>query len=324
MKRKASWAAAAAAIALGAGGLVWWLAQPGGADGLRLTGSSSAGLATAAPFGQSAAADAASALARQRGANTGSDSFLTSELRYKFEEMILEAGEAGDPATLKQRLAALVARHFAPGDVARATALIERYVDYRVALGQLKTPADPGDPRALRAALDARQQVRARHFTAEEYDALFAQEAELDRFTVARIEIERNAGLTPAQKQAALRDAERELGVAQRAVRADAVAHVAVAAQTAAFDASGASEQERHAQRRAQYGDAAAQQLAQMDREEKDWQSRLSEYAAAQARSPGVSQLQQLRDQLFSAQEQLRIEGALAVRQMAAPTASKP
>jgi lipase chaperone LimK len=257
------------------------------------------------------------------GKEAGADEFLTRDLRFRVEDLLLEAGEADTPAALKARLAALVSRHFSARDAVRALALAERYVDYRVGLGAIKPPADPGDPRALRSALEARQRIRAKHFSADEYAALFGQEEELDRFTLARLEIERNDALTAAQKAAALRDAERELSEAQRALRAEAMAQVAVAAQTAAFDAARATDHERYAQRRAQYGDAAAAQLAQLDREEKDWQSRLDAYAAGKAANAGADQLQRLREQLFSREEQLRIDAALALRQIPAPTQAR-
>jgi len=247
------------------------------------------------------------------------DSFLDAGLRHRLEDLLLEAGEAATPSALKQRLAGLVPRYFQPADAVRAQALLERYVDYRVALGALKPPADPGDPHALRAAIDARQRIREQHFAGEEYRALFAQEEELDRYTLARLEIARNTAWTQEQKTAALRDAEHELGAAQRAARADAVAHLGVAAQTAAFDARGVGERERYTQRQAQYGEAAAQQLAQLDRQEQDWQRRLDDYAGAQARKMQPADLQQLRQQLFSAEEQLRIEAALAVRALPPP-----
>ncbi len=247
---------------------------------------------------------------------------MTSELRQTFETMLFEVtggNDIRDPALLKKLLLALVPRYFPDTLAARASALLERYVDYRVALSELKPPTDPSDPRALRAALEARQSARQRHFTGDEYEVLFADEARLDRYTLARIEIERNSTLSAAQKQAALKDNERELSDAQRAQREQATAHMSVAAQTAALEASGASDIERFNQRRTQYGDAAATQLAQLDREETDWQARLNNYASAQAKKASPDQLQQLSQQLFSAQEQLRVEAALAARQQATP-----
>lgn len=252
---------------------------------------------------------------RQDAAGAQADAFLSDDLRFKFEALLLEAGDAASPSVLKQRMAARLAQHFSAADHARALALLERYVDYRVALGELKAPADAGDPRALRIALEARQRLREKYFDSGELGALFAAEEELDRFTLARLEIERNTALAPAQKQEAVRQAEAELSDAQRSARAGLLAHEALALQTAAFEAQGASPQERYAQRRAQYGDAAASQLALLDSEEKSWQARLEEYATAQKSGASPAQLEQLGQQLFSAEEQLRIEAALAFRQ---------
>jgi len=242
------------------------------------------------------------------------DSFLTVGLRHRLEALLLEAGPADTPQALKQRLAALVARHFPAEDAVRATQLLDRYVDYRVALAGLGRPADMGDPAALRTSLDERRRLRERHFDAQEYQALFADEEELDRFTVERLEIQRNPGLDAAQKQAALRQAESGLGESQRAARSEAVLHLELAAQTAGFEAAGATAHERHLQRRAAYGDPAAHRLAQLDREEQDWQQRLAQFAAAQARQASAQELQGLKEQLFSPQEQLRLEAALALR----------
>ena len=255
------------------------------------------------------------------------ESFLTPALLPTFEAMLFEVTadkDIRDPATLKKLLVALVPRYFPATLTARATELLERYVDYRVTLSTLKPPADPRDPNNLRTALDARQNARLQHFSGEEYDAMFAEEARLDRYTLARMEIERRSNLTPAQKRAALLDNEYELGQTQRAQRNQATAHLNVAAQTASLNASDATEVDRFAQRRAQYGEAAATQLAQNDKEDRDWQARLNSYANAQAEKASPEQLQRLSEQLFSAQEQLRVEAALAARLLAAsPTAQQ-
>jgi hypothetical protein len=87
-----------------------------------------------------------------------------------------------------------------------------------------------------------------------------------------------------------------------------------VASQTAAFEAHGTTANERYEQRRAQRSDAAATQRGRLDRGESDWQVRLNDYAGALARKASPEQLQMLHLQLFSQQEQLRVEAALAAR----------
>jgi len=246
------------------------------------------------------------------------DPLLVHGLRDTLEALLMEAGDARDPATLKQRLAALVNQHFPPALATRALALAERYVDYRVALGSLRAPQDLTDPRALRDALEARHKVRLQFFDDAEYDALFAREAELDRYTLARLEIERNTQLSPEQRAQALQAADNELSAERRAERSAATEHMAAAAQTAVFNASNADERTRYAARSAQYGPAAAQAMAQLDREEQHWNQRLDQYSQARAQQGEGPGLQQLRQQLFSPEEQQRIDAALALRRLSA------
>lgn len=319
MKRAHVFALAAAAVLI-AGGAAW---SPR-LDASRQDVAAGGQHATAQPRGAGAPQDAASPGPGPTSPGSAlaapPDEFLGPGLRHRLEALLLEAGPAQTPHGLKQRLAALAAQHFGPELAVRAMQLLDRYVDYRVALAQLERPADFGDPHALRASLDERRRLRERHFDPQEYQALFADEEALDRFTLARLEIQRNPQLDAAQKQAAMRQAESELGEGQRAARAEAVQHLALAAQTAGFEAQGVGTHERHLQRRAAYGDPAAHRLAQLDREEQDWQQRLDQYAAAQARQASPQELHALGDRLFSPQEQLRLEAALALR--ARPVAS--
>ena len=107
----------------------------------------------------------------------------------------------------------------------------------------------------------------------------------------------------------------------RRAERNAATEHLAAAAQTAAFNTQNADDYTRHAARSAQYGEAAAHALARLDREEQHWQQRLDQYSQARAQQgDGAAALQQLRQQLFSADEQPRVDAALALRKLQAAT----
>ena len=318
---------AGVALAVATAAVVWWLASQQGLPGAVDPGSGHS-VAAAPPGGadqtRSARPVESSFLAARRAAAPDriGDPLLVHGLRDTLEALLTEALEDGatDPAALKQRLAALVGKHFPAALAMRALALAERYVDYRVALGQLRAPKDPSDPGALREALEARHQVRQQFFDGPEYDALFAREADLDRYTLARLEIERNPRLTADQRAQALRDAESELPAARRAERAATTEHLSAATQTAAFNAQNTDERARHAARSAQYGEAAAHALAQLDREEQHWQQRLDQYSQARAQHGEGPALQQLREQLFSAEEQQRIDAALTLRRP--PTAA--
>lgn len=320
-----TWAVAAAVLALTTVAVVWWLGGPAGL-GAGDTHPSPAGAAAASAGAQVQPSPAQGAdhsfFARRRAITTDgpADPLLVHGLRDTLEALLMEAGDASDPATLKQRLAALVNRHFPAALATRALALAERYVDYRVALGSLRAPQDLTDPRALRDALEARHKVRLQFFDDAEYDALFAREADLDRYTLARLEIERNTQLSPEQRAQALQAADNELPTERRAERSAATAHMAAAAQTAAFNASNTDERSRYATRSAQYGLAAAQAMAQLDRDEQHWNQRLDQYSQARTQQGEGPGLQQLRQQLFSPEEQQRIDAALALRQLNAGT----
>ena len=316
-----TWAVAAAVLALTTVAVVWWLGGPAGL-GAGDTHPSPVGAAAASAGAQVQPSPAQgldhSFFARRRAITTDgpADPLLVHGLRDTLEALLMEAGDASDPATLKQRLAALVNQHFPAALATRALALAERYVDYRVALGSLRAPQDLTDPRALRDALEARHKVRLQFFDDAEYDALFAREADLDRYTLARLEIERNTQLSPEQRAQALQAADNELSAERRAERSAATEHMAAAAQTAAFNASNADERTRYAARSAQYGPAAAQAMAQLDREEQHWNQRLDQYSQARAQQGEGPGLQQLRQQLFSPEEQQRIDAALALRRL--------
>jgi len=312
-------AGAAVLLALGTAAVLWPQGGSAPAPGAAAPQGGAHAAAAPGPYAApgSARAPGASFFTRRsaHAAADNADPLLAPGLRDSLEALLADAGEAGDPEALKQRLAALVSAHFPAELSARALALAGRYVDYRVALGRLSAPQDPTDPGALRDALEARHQVRQQFFDDAEYDALFARADELDRYTLARLEIARNPDLSAEQRAQALRAAESELPAERRAEREAATAHLAAAAQTAAFNAQNADDYTRHAARSAQYGEAAAHALARLDREERDWQQRLDQYSQARAQGDGPA-LQQLRLQLFTAEEQQRVDAALALRSL--------
>lgn len=311
MKRLAvSALCAAAALACA---LWWWLpgaGAPPGAPAARADRTRLGSLPSAAP--------AAAALGAGPLGTAAQDPLLAPGLRDALEALLLEAGEAPNPGVLKQRLAALVARHFGDTLATRALALAERYVDYRVALGELQPPPDATDPQALHAAVAARDALRRQYFDESEYAALFADQESLERYTLARLAIERNPDLTEAQRHAALQGAQAELEPAERAARAHSIVQMDVAAETARFNSQGVDARTRHAERSARYGEGAARRLAQLDAEDQQWTTRLDDYARAQAAQASAEQLAELRARSFTAEEQLRLDAALQLRAQAA------
>ncbi|MFX8512347.1 lipase secretion chaperone, partial [Acinetobacter baumannii] len=82
-----------------------------------------------------------------------------------------------------------------------------------------------------------------------------------------------------------------ELPPEQRADRAHAVAHLGAAVQTQDFEARGVDDRTRYQLRSATYGTDAAQALARLDHEERAWNQKLDDYAAAKAQAHDPSQM---------------------------------
>lgn len=246
------------------------------------------------------------------------DPLLVPGLRDTLEAMLLAAGESRDPVTLKQRLQGLVAQFFSAELATRALAMAERYVDYRVALGELRPPQNGSQAEALRESILARNALRRQFFDDDEFAALFADEESLDDFTLARLQIEQDQNLSPAEKTAAMAQAESIMSPEQRSARAFSQVQVDIAAQTARFDAQATDDRTRWMARSAQYGPDAATRLATLDRQEHDWNQRLEVYDRALQSGAGASALAQLRAQAFTPEEALRLDAALAIRHAAA------
>jgi len=297
MPRKLLWPLATALVV--AAGAAWWLA-----DGEEAPAPAVASAALpAASSAQPAVSTAASGTSPH-----APDPLLTPALLRTFEQM-LDGSQARDREGLMAEMRAKIDRYLPPEWRVRALGLLERYIDYRTALEALPA-ASIGDPAGLRRILDARVGIRSRYFAPEEVEGLFGAEEKFDRFSVEKLEIERNANLTPEQKRQALAKTEETwLTPEQRADRTASVAQLAVGEQTAALDARGASPQERFEERSKQYGHEAAQRLAALDQQEQDWQSRLSRYAAADEATRA-----QLQAELFTPQEALRLQAALEMR----------
>lgn len=301
MPRKLLRPLAAVAVVLAAGA-AWWWSQ---ADGTQAPTPA----ATASAVPPAALADASTGSASPSGGSVHApDPLLTPNLLRIFEQMLNDS-QARDKEGLMAEMRAKIDKYLPPEWRVRALGLLERYIDYRNALEALPA-ANIGDPAGLRRILDARAGIRSRYFAPEEVAGLFGADEKFDRFSVEKLEIERNANLTPEQKRQALAKTEETwLTPEQRADRVASVAQLAVGEQTAELEARGASPQERFEERSKQYGYEAAQRLATLDQQEQDWQSRLSRYAAADEATRA-----QLQAELFTPQEALRLQAALEMR----------
>ncbi|TNE77182.1 MAG: hypothetical protein EP339_06505 [Gammaproteobacteria bacterium] len=220
-----------------------------------------------------------------------------------------------------QRLHAALDQRLDEPAKSQAVALLERYIDYRMAVGELQESLpggvtldglDLGALRQRQAELDALQQT---YFESAEQAAFFGRDQQLDDYTLARLEIQQNDALSAEQRQQQLQLLEQQLPVADRQARKRATINADVYQQTNRLKAEGASSTDLYQLRAQSLGEAAALQLAQLDVQQNEWKNRLEGYREEKARilASGLSPedrnnaITTLRSTRFSGPEQLRV-----------------
>ncbi|WGG52728.1 lipase secretion chaperone [Rugamonas sp. DEMB1] len=176
-------------------------------------------------------------------------------------------------------------------------------------------PATNDLAKGARQRLAAMQQLRHSYFSVQEIDGLFGAGDAYDNDAIARLEINSDATLTAEQRKARLAALDARMPAALRAER-DAPSQVLrLEDSVRQLRAQGGGDNEVYRLRAAAFSPEAAARLAEVDREEADWQRRIGAYQAQRKDLLGggapnertEAQLQQLRDANFSAEEQRRL-----------------
>ncbi|WP_348697754.1 lipase secretion chaperone [Duganella fentianensis] len=238
---------------------------------------------------------------------------LSPELIYLFDYYLAALGEKPLDA-IRTQIRLELARRLQGNAVAEAQRLLDAYIYYKRALasveGQLGSSKDP--VQAARQRLQAMRQTRASYFSAAESSALFGSSDAYDEDAIARMEISSDRQLSEAQRQQRWQQLDARLTPAQRAERAAPTRVLALEQSVAQARAQGADENQIYRLRASSFSPAAADRLAELDRDEADWQRRISSYqksrlALLQQGRDQTQALQQLRDASFSPAEQLRL-----------------
>lgn len=240
---------------------------------------------------------------------------VDAELGHLFDYYLAGLGEK-PLAAIRVEIGRELDRKLRPIPAAQAKRLLDSYLEYKRALVNVERALPPqATPLAgARARLAALQQLRHDFFNDEEIAGLFGASDIYDNDALARMEISADTSLTPEQRKQKLAALDRSLPAAMREDR-DAPARVLKleeAVQQAR--AQGAGDNEIYRMRATAFTPEAAARLADLDREEADWARRIAQYKAErqQLASPGAAPdaaaLQHLRDTLFSADEQKRLD----------------
>ncbi|OHX10416.1 hypothetical protein BI347_21790 [Chromobacterium sphagni] len=243
---------------------------------------------------------------------------VNQELRRLFDYYLATLGERELPA-IRAELRGYLQRTLSAAALKQAMDLFDRYVAYRQSLAGMTVAA--GSDLAQRLA--RAQAARLQYFSQAEVEGLFGDEDRYDAFTAKRLAILADPVLSAAEKQRRIALLEQQLPPALRAAREDPVKHLALAEAEAELRKRGGSEQELYALRAGMVGQAAADRLASLDREQAAWQQRVADFnrdAMAIRQNGQLSEPQrqqaisQLQAQRFSQQEALRLAAFLPAK----------
>ncbi|WP_052370243.1 lipase secretion chaperone [Chromobacterium haemolyticum] len=298
MMRRA-WVGWACALLLG--GLVW-LGRPSADEAAAQAGGSAPQAAPSLRGTQvdgRASAEASGALR------------VDAELRRLFDYQLAALGERDLPAVRKAVQQALQAQ-LNGAALKQALELFDRYVAYRRALSDGKAAAG-----GVAERLQQMRALRLQFLSESEVAGLFGEEDVYDDFTVKRLRIAADVSLSAEQKAARLKALEAGLPADLRAARLEPVKHLTLAEAEETLRKKGGGEQELYALRAGMVGQAAADRLSQLDREQAQWQTKVEAYRLEAQRLQTVAGLDAAqrrqalagwRAQRFNPQEQLRLD----------------
>lgn len=247
---------------------------------------------------------------------------LNAELRLLFDYYLAAIGEkkldeiqAEIERVLTQKLGSKAAQ--------QAKDLLGRYIQYKQALLTVEnntqniSPGKTGMGAAARQRWIAMQQVRQRYFSDRENLAMFGFDDAYDQDALARMDIAENNSLSAEQKKAQLKALDDALPAALKEEKNAPYQVVRLEEQAQNLRASGATDEEIFRMRAAATSPEAAARLAEVDKEEAAWKSRIQQYLdqknrlntemAFHSESEKQGALQQVRNQFFSADEQRRL-----------------
>jgi len=246
--------------------------------------------------------------------NAADQLVVNAELGRLFDYYLAGLGEKPLEA-IRFEIARELDRRLQPAAAAQARQLLENYLRYKRALVDVERGLPPAASAAAgaRQRLEAMQRLRRDYFSEEEIAGLFGAGDEYDSDAVARLEIASDARLTPDQRKQKLAALDARLPVSVREDRDAPTRVLRLEESVQQARAGGADDNEVYRMRAAAFSPAAAARLADVDREEADWQRRIVAYQAQRkqllgaAAPPSEAALQQLRDAGFSPDEQKRL-----------------
>lgn len=257
---------------------------------------------------------------------------LDLALRDYFDYFLSAADQAGLDASVEALLADAHARLQEPA-LGQLIGLLGDYLEYkRASLALLQQPlsaqqqAQPQDQLAtLQQAFDSLAQLRRAHFQAGAVEALFGAEEAYARYTLASLAVHNRDDLSAQGKAEAQERLREQLPEAMRASEERQSLAQAQQAESERLWREGASEQQVRQFLSLTYDPATVERLLVEQRNERAWQQHYAAYRQelASLQGDGLSpsdrqrEQQRLRQRLFSAEDQHRVDtyDAIAAKQ---------
>ncbi|MCO6056939.1 lipase secretion chaperone [Pseudomonas sp. MOB-449] len=249
----------------------------------------------------------------------GAGNLIVSEdIRRIFDYFLSTQGEEPLASSVQRLRGYITGQLDAPAED-QAQALLEQYLDYKRQLVQLERDLPLlADITALRQRETAVQALRARIFSTQTHQAFFANEEAYNAFTLQRLAIQRDAGLNPATRAAAIDQLRSNLPEELQAM-ATSQLQAELKAQVSALQAAGGSPEQIRLLRQQLVGAEATTRLEALDQQRLQWQQRLQAYLTEKTRieaSDGLSDsdkaaaINLLEEEGFNPQERLRLQAA--------------
>lgn len=241
-----------------------------------------------------------------------------AELRRLFDYYLSAVGEQSIPA-ITQQIRSELDRRLPPLQAQKAQRLLDLYLAFKRELIDLeKNPALTGNGmEAIRNRQLAMLELRGRFFSQEESQGMFGFEDAYDADAIARLAVSQNPALNAAEKQQKLAALDAAMPAVLRKERDASTVVWRADQQAQEMRAKGASEDDIYRMRAKEFDAQAAARLAEVDREEAAWKSRIARYQEARSkllasqanaseseRQLAIAQLQQ---SLFSEAERPRL-----------------
>lgn len=238
------------------------------------------------------------------------ESMATAETVRFFDYYLAAIGEKGLPE-IRAEIEREIDRQLAQEKRAAAKDFLKRYLHYKLALVNVEKTSAPGKTplEAIRARFAGMQDARRQFFSEAEIAAMFQESDAYDQDAIARLELNEDASLNPAQKRERLAAIDAVMPPALKEAREAPYQVVRLEDEVQKMRAQGAGDQEVYQKRALAFSAEAAARLAQVDREEREWTLRVQAYLAERSRlgSADFAALQQLRNTLFTVDEQRRL-----------------